>query len=98
MAAIAAKAAKSRHVALQLGHSTGLDRIIASNDLIASMPSSLARALAGRDGLRALPLPFDIAPLAVSQFWHERFQRDDGHHWLRALIHELFHDDRLSTI
>jgi DNA-binding transcriptional LysR family regulator len=96
--ALAAKSGKTRRVALQLAHSSGLDRIIASSDLIASVPSSLARALAGRGGLRALALPFDIAPLAVSQFWHERFQRDDGHHWLRAIVYELFHDDRLSTV
>jgi len=95
---LAAKSGKNRRVALQLAHSSGLDRIIAASDLIACVPSSLARALAGRDGVRALKLPFHIAPLAVSQFWHERFQRDDGHHWLRAIIYELFHDDRLSTV
>jgi len=95
---LAAKAGKSRRVALQLAHSSGLDRIIAASDLIACIPASLARALAGQNGVRALALPFDIAPLAISQFWHERFQRDDGHHWLRAIVHDLFHDARLSRV
>jgi DNA-binding transcriptional LysR family regulator len=96
--ALAAKHDKTRRVALQLAHSFGLDRIVSSSDLVACIPSSLARALASRSGVRAVPLPFDMAPLDISQFWHERFQRDDGHHWLRSMVYELFHDDRLSTV
>jgi DNA-binding transcriptional LysR family regulator len=96
--ALAAKQGKTRRVALQLAHSFGLDRIVASSDLVACIPSSLARALASRGGVRAVALPFDMAPLDISQFWHERFQRDDGHHWLRAIVHDLFHDDRPSRI
>jgi DNA-binding transcriptional LysR family regulator len=95
---LAAKQGKSRRVALQLAHSFGLDRIVASSDLIACIPSSLARALAERGGMRAVPLPFDMPPLDISQFWHERFQRDDGHHWLRTIIYQLFHSDRLRTV
>jgi DNA-binding transcriptional LysR family regulator len=96
--ALAAKQGKARRVALQLSHSFGLDRIVSSSDLIACIPSSLARALAGRGGVRAVALPFDMASLDVSQFWHEWFQRDDGHHWLRSIIYELFHQDRPSRV
>lgn len=95
---LAAKNGKTRRVALQLAHSTGLERIVSSTELLACVPSSLARALAARGAVRAVPLPFDIAPLDISQFWHERFQRDDGHHWLRSVVYKLFHDDRLSTV
>ena len=96
--ALAVKSGKTRRVALQLAHSFGLDRIVSSSDLVACIPSSLARALASRGDVRAVALPFDMAPLDISQFWHERFQRDDGHHWLRSIVYELFHDDRLSTV
>ena len=96
--ALAARHGKARQVALQLAHSSGLDRIISSGDLIACVPSSLARALDSQGGVRAVPLPFDIAPLDISQFWHERFQRDDGHHWLRATIHDLFYNDRMNKV
>jgi len=96
--ALAVKSGKTRRVALQLAHSFGLDRIVSSSDLVACIPSSLARALASQGGVRAVALPFDMAPLDISQFWHERFQRDDGHHWLRSIVYELFHDDRLSTV
>jgi DNA-binding transcriptional LysR family regulator len=96
--ALAVKHGKTRRVALQLAHSSGLDRIVSASDLVACVPSSLARALASHGGVRALALPFDMPLLDISQFWHERFQRDDGHHWLRSIVYELFHSDRLSTV
>jgi DNA-binding transcriptional LysR family regulator len=96
--AMSAKEGRVRKVALQLAHSSGIDRIVASSDLVACVPSRLANAMAGRDGIRALPLPFDMAPLDISQFWHERCHRDDGHQWLRSLMYEMFHDNRQSAI
>lgn len=95
---LSAKSGKERKVALQLAHSFGIDQIVASSDLIACVPSRVAGALAGRDGVRALPLPFNIAPVDISQFWHERSHRDDGHQWLRSLLYEMFHDKRSSAI
>jgi DNA-binding transcriptional LysR family regulator len=96
--ALSAKNGKVRKVALQLAHSFGLDRIVASSDLVACIPSRVASALADRDGVRALALPFNIAPVDISQFWHERCHRDEGHQWLRALIYEMFHDHRASAV
>jgi hypothetical protein len=46
--------------------------------------------------VRAVTLPFDIATADIAQFWHERCQRDEGHQWLRTLIHQLFHDHRAA--
>jgi DNA-binding transcriptional LysR family regulator len=93
--ALSAKMGHARRVAMQLAHSSGIDRIVASSDLIACVPSLLANAMVERDSrLRALPLPFDMPPLDISQFWHARSHRDDGHQWLRSLVYEMFHDSR----
>jgi len=86
-----------RRVALQLAHSLGIDRVVSSSDLIACVPAHLAHALAGRAGVRAVALPFELSAVDISQFWHERFQRDEGHLWLRALVYKLFHDHQLGT-
>ena len=40
--------------------------------------------------VRIVPLPFKSVPFTVSQFWHERFDRDQGSAWLRAVIKILF--------
>lgn len=95
---ISAAAGKTRNVALRLSHSLGIDRVVASSDLIACVPSRLASALSSSDDIRALALPVDITPGDISQFWHERHHRDDGHQWLRSLIYELFHDKRPSAL
>jgi DNA-binding transcriptional LysR family regulator len=81
-----------RRVALQLGHSTGLADIVSTTDLIACVPRTLSRVLATRQDVRAVDLPFEIDPLEIAQFWHERYQRDEAHHWLRALVYQLFHE------
>jgi DNA-binding transcriptional LysR family regulator len=95
---ISATAGKTRNVALRLSHSLGIERIVASSDLIACLPSTLASALSSSGDVRALALPVGIAPVDISQFWHERSHRDDGHQWLRSLIFEMFHDKRQSAI
>lgn len=94
--ALASHGSETRRVTVRLAHSIGLDRIVASSDLVACIPSHLARVLSGRHRVRALTLPFDIGPTDIAQFWHARFHRDEGHRWLRALVYELFHDQTLN--
>ncbi len=89
---ISAQSGRSRNVALRLSHSLGIDRIVASSDLIACVPSRVASALSSSGDVRAVALPVAIAPVDISQIWHERCHRDDGHQWLRSLIFEMFHD------
>jgi len=96
--AIFAKSGKVRNVALRLAHSFGIARVVASSDLLACVPSRVASALSSSDDVRALALPVEIAPVDISQFWHERCHRDDGHQWLRSLVYEMFHDKRPSAL
>jgi DNA-binding transcriptional LysR family regulator len=42
------------------------------------------------ENIRWLPLPFDVPPLHVAQYWHERVHRDPGHRWLRGVITAMF--------
>jgi DNA-binding transcriptional LysR family regulator len=95
--ALAIKQGAPRKLALQLAHSSGIYKIIASTDFIACVPSRVADAMSDRS-VRALPLPFETTPLDISQLWHERCHRDEGHQWLRSLIFEMFHDSRKSAI
>jgi len=41
-------------------------------------------------------LPFDHSEVNISQLSYERFQRDKGHLWTRALVYKLFHEHRLA--
>ncbi|MBN3744338.1 LysR family transcriptional regulator [Burkholderia sp. Se-20373] len=96
--ALSPESGTTRHIAIQLAHSFGLESIVSASDLVACVPSRLAYVLGQLPDVRAVPLPFDIEPVDISQFWHERYQRDEGHQWLRTLVYELFRDHRRSAV
>jgi DNA-binding transcriptional LysR family regulator len=79
-----------RRVLLELPGSLGLATIVASTDLIATVPRHIGETLAAGGAIRVVPCPVKIAGFTVRQYWHERFHRDPGHRFLRSLCAELF--------
>jgi DNA-binding transcriptional LysR family regulator len=63
--------------------------VAAQTDGVATIPANLARDLT-RLQLTAFRPPIAIPPIEVAQYWHERYQRDPGHRWLRAACVALF--------
>jgi DNA-binding transcriptional LysR family regulator len=64
--------------------------VAAETDGIATLPTNLARRLAGPLGLVAFETPIALPRIEIAQFWHERYHRDPGHKWLRHVTFELF--------
>lgn len=60
--------------------------VLRSSDMIATLPASMARALAPMSGTVVLPAPLRLPTLRISMFWHERHQADMSHTWLRRYI------------
>jgi DNA-binding transcriptional LysR family regulator len=61
--------------------------VVSRSDLLSHAPESYLVALAEfRGGLRTFPLPFETAPITVSQMWHPRMDADPAHRWLRGVI------------
>jgi DNA-binding transcriptional LysR family regulator len=58
------------------------------SELVAAVPSSLARAASDTLPIRILPAPFDLPSIAVSLVWHPRLDHDVAHRWLREQIIE----------
>lgn len=79
-----------RRVLLELPGFLGLATIIAETDLIATVPRHIGETLAASGAIRVVPCPVKVAGFTVRQYWHERFHRDPGHRFLRALCAELF--------
>ena len=79
-----------RRVMLELPGFMGLAAIVATTDLVATVPRHIGEALAQGNAIRVVPCPVKVAAFAVKQYWHERYQRDPGHRWLRSLSFELF--------
>lgn len=75
-----------RNIRLFTPHYLVAPWVLASTDLVATLPERLARRFAEVFPLRTAPLPFAVAPLKVHQVWHPRAQDDPAHRWLRAEV------------
>jgi DNA-binding transcriptional LysR family regulator len=81
-----------RRVVLTAAHSLGLSSIVASTNLLLTVPHRLAVSMIGaRPDLHMEPTPFEVRPFQIRQQWHERFHQDAGNRWLRELVFALFH-------
>jgi DNA-binding transcriptional LysR family regulator len=81
---------RSRRVSLSLASYLAAPFAVGNSDLIATVPLSIANALAKQAGCVTLEVPLALPLLTVSLYWHERHHRDPGHAWLRQLIGGMF--------
>lgn len=63
--------------------------VIRDNDLVATAPAPIARAVASWFGLATQPLAFELDRLPIYMVWHEGFLNDAGHIWLRQTIKSI---------
>jgi len=79
-------------VKLRVASFLSLLQIVTKTDLIAVVPSEVARTLTESGDVEAFPLPFETPVFMIRQFWHRRFHTDPGNRWLRGVIYELFRE------
>jgi DNA-binding transcriptional LysR family regulator len=53
------------------------------SDLVVTVPDVTSRGLLVDFGLVARPLPLDVPPVPIRLAWHQRYDSDPGHTWLR---------------
>lgn len=83
-----------RRVVVELSHFMSLLPIIETSDLIATVPKDLADFFVQHGDVRYIPTPMKSPVIDVHLFWHQRFQKDPAHVWLRQVIHRLFNNTR----
>jgi len=88
-AALASRRIK-RKVVLELPGFLGLVRIVATTDLIVTLPRHIGETLAKMGGLRVFACPIPVPTFTVKQHWHARYHQDPGNRWLRGVIATLF--------
>ena len=74
-----------RRIALRCQNYHSACRVVAASDHLLTMPTGLARQMAGRS-LRLLPLPFDLPPIQPHLYWHANTAADPANQWLRQLV------------
>jgi DNA-binding transcriptional LysR family regulator len=63
-----------------------IPRVIAATDLAAVVPAWFAANFAASLGLRLVRLQEEPYRGSIRLFWHENFERDPGHRWMRSVI------------
>lgn len=61
-------------------------QFVRGSDLVVTVPELVTRAAAADLGLVLLPLPFELPPIPLYLSWHQRYDDDRAHLWLRALV------------
>lgn len=79
-----------RNVALRLPNFLGIGGLVASTDLMVTVPQRVAETLHRIADVKLLPPPFELPVFAIKQHWHDRFQQDPANRWLRSVISDLF--------
>jgi DNA-binding transcriptional LysR family regulator len=65
--------------------------ILAKNtNAVATMPGPVAAVLARELDMQLAKPPIKLPGFEISQYWHERFDRDPGNQWLRKVISAEF--------
>ncbi len=79
-----------RKIVLALPGFLGLATVVASTDLVATLPRHIGETLAQLNGLSVFTCPVPIPGFTVKQHWHARFHNDAGNFWLRGVCASLF--------
>ncbi len=93
-----------RRVQLELPYFLAAPQVVASSDLILTVPSRLAEMFAATHGLVVFEPPLDLPSVAIRQVWHERYAEEPSIKWLRdtvAHVVQKFHamplEERLAV-
>ena len=57
---------------------------------VATLPLSIATVLADDLDLAIIAPPIKLPKIEIFQYWHERFHREPGNRWIRAVFSRLF--------
>ncbi len=63
--------------------------VVAASDLIGVMPVRVARGLQRTFDLATYSCPFELPPMPIYMVWHENFDNDEGHIWMRGVLREI---------
>jgi DNA-binding transcriptional LysR family regulator len=64
--------------------------VASRTDAVATIPATMAAALGPGLGLKVIAPPVKTPRIDVSQYWHERFHREPGNEWIRAVFAKLY--------
>jgi DNA-binding transcriptional LysR family regulator len=76
----------SRDITLRMPRFAALPFLIATSDLIATIPEDLGQTFSRLLDIKLLPPPFALAPFEIKQYWYERHHAEPAFQWLRSVV------------
>ncbi len=76
-------------IAVQISHFHGVMALITNSDLIATVPNRFAQSMQQNANIKVFAPPIPLPKNKTTLYWHERFHRDPGNEWLRAIFIKL---------
>ena len=77
-------------VGARVPHFLSIPFVVASSDLIATIPAAFVTVLGARPTVKTLPHPIDLPKVEIKLLWHERFHADAASRWLRDQLVAVF--------
>lgn len=83
-----------RGIELRIGarvpHFLSIPFVVASSDLIATIPRAFVTVLGASPPVKTLPHPLDLPKVEIKLLWHERYHADTANQWLRNQLVTVF--------
>ena len=84
-----AQGGRSRDIQLICQHYFSACQVIASSDLLLTMPRSYADCFSKLLPIAVQPLPIKLRPIPILAYWHQSKNDDRAHEWFRQLVFEI---------
>lgn len=81
-----------RRIVLSTPHFMSIPFIIASTDLLVTVPYAVGESFAKISNIRLIHPPLEIPQFDLKQHWHRKFHKDEANMWIRSVILKLFAD------
>jgi len=83
------KSGLDRQIGARVPHFLALPMIVASSDMLATVPRPLGKLMRQIADIRIYNHPLPLPQITMRQFWHERFNDDPGSKWLRTTFRKV---------
>ena len=87
-----AKRKIERRIVLSTPHFMSIPFIVASTDLLVTVPYAVGESFAKIANIRLIHPPLEIPTFDLKQHWHRKYHKDEANIWIRSAIAKLFAD------
>ena len=77
-------------IGARVPHFLSVPFVVASSDVIATIPAAFVTVLGARPAVKTLPHPLELPKVEIKLLWHERFHADAASRWLRDQLVTVF--------